>query len=256
MHLLDYKPDATTNKPFAQLTIYALALSHLTGIPLFDFKCAWFNEHQYCEFFPRTILARHAPAKSKSAPLDRRRSELRDDLRQGTAQQSHFRTTHNICFANQPSEPGGSLHCAFSNLRYTFHITHSRCMTNTLKQAIQRVSELPPAAQEQIGEELLLHVENVRRLRSQLETGADSLDHNGERVLKMADVIQRARAQHDTKSREAERETMRMIEDDSATDVVLTRDLANADLAILRGDGTPQEEVYARSGLQRKPVIS
>jgi hypothetical protein len=49
------------SKPFAQLTIYALALSHLTGIPLFDFKCAWFNEHQYCEFFPRTILARHTP---------------------------------------------------------------------------------------------------------------------------------------------------------------------------------------------------
>ena len=65
VHLLDYKPDATTNKPFAQLTIYALALSHLTGIPLFDFKCAWFNEHQYCEFFPRTILARHAPAQVK-----------------------------------------------------------------------------------------------------------------------------------------------------------------------------------------------
>ncbi len=61
VHLLDYKPDATTNKPFAQLTIYALALSHLTGIPLFDFKCAWFNEQQYCEFFPRTILARSAP---------------------------------------------------------------------------------------------------------------------------------------------------------------------------------------------------
>jgi hypothetical protein len=53
-----YKPDATTGKPFAQLTLYALALSHLTGIPLFDFKCAWFNERQYCEFFPRTILAR------------------------------------------------------------------------------------------------------------------------------------------------------------------------------------------------------
>jgi transposase-like protein len=59
IHILDYKPDATTNKPFAQLTIYALALSHLTGISLFDFKCAWFNEHQYCEFFPRTILARN-----------------------------------------------------------------------------------------------------------------------------------------------------------------------------------------------------
>jgi hypothetical protein len=58
IHVLDYKPDARTNKPFAQLAIYALALSHLTGIPLFDFKCAWFSETDYCEFFPRTILAR------------------------------------------------------------------------------------------------------------------------------------------------------------------------------------------------------
>ncbi len=66
IHILDYKPDATTNKPFAQLTIYALALSHLTGISLFDFKCAWFNEHQYCEFFPRTILARNNETSHQS----------------------------------------------------------------------------------------------------------------------------------------------------------------------------------------------
>jgi transposase-like protein len=65
IHILDYKPDAATSKPFAQLTIYALALSHLTGIPLFDFKCAWFNERQYCEFFPRTILHRNALALSE-----------------------------------------------------------------------------------------------------------------------------------------------------------------------------------------------
>ena len=58
IHILDYKPDATTGKPFAQLTLYALALAHLTAIPLFDFKCAWFNERQYCEFFPRTVLPR------------------------------------------------------------------------------------------------------------------------------------------------------------------------------------------------------
>ena len=58
IHILDYKPDATTGKPFAQLTLYALAYSHLTGIPLFDFKCAWFDGRQYCEFFPRTVLAR------------------------------------------------------------------------------------------------------------------------------------------------------------------------------------------------------
>jgi hypothetical protein len=65
IHLLDYKPDTTTNKPFAQLTIHALALSYLTDIPLLDFKCALFNEHQYCEVFPRTILARNAPTGIK-----------------------------------------------------------------------------------------------------------------------------------------------------------------------------------------------
>jgi DNA-directed RNA polymerase subunit RPC12/RpoP len=58
VHILDYKPDARTNKPIAQLTLYALALSRLTGIRLFDIKCAWFNENEYCEFFPRTLLSR------------------------------------------------------------------------------------------------------------------------------------------------------------------------------------------------------
>jgi ATP-dependent exoDNAse (exonuclease V) beta subunit len=58
VHILDYKPDARTNKPIAQLTVYALALSRLTGIKLFDIKCAWFNENEYCEFFPRTLLSR------------------------------------------------------------------------------------------------------------------------------------------------------------------------------------------------------
>jgi len=28
----------------------------LTGLRLFDIKCAWFNEIEYCEFFPRKIL--------------------------------------------------------------------------------------------------------------------------------------------------------------------------------------------------------
>ena len=58
VHILDYKPDARTNKPISQLTIYALALSRLTGIKLFDIKCSWFNENEYCEFFPRKLLAR------------------------------------------------------------------------------------------------------------------------------------------------------------------------------------------------------
>jgi hypothetical protein len=59
IHILDYKPDARTNKPIAQLTIYALALTHLVpGLSLFDIKCAWFNEKTYNEFFPRLLLPR------------------------------------------------------------------------------------------------------------------------------------------------------------------------------------------------------
>jgi hypothetical protein len=59
VHILDYKPDAQTNKPIAQLAIYALALTRLVpGLKLFDIKCAWFNEHEYCEIFPRTLFSR------------------------------------------------------------------------------------------------------------------------------------------------------------------------------------------------------
>jgi transposase-like protein len=57
VHLLDYKPDARTNKPMVQLTTYALALTRLVpGLKLFDIKCSWFNEHELNEFFPRTAL--------------------------------------------------------------------------------------------------------------------------------------------------------------------------------------------------------
>jgi ATP-dependent exoDNAse (exonuclease V) beta subunit len=57
VHILDYKPDARTNKPIAQLAIYALALTRrVRGLKLFDIKCAWFNEEEYCEFFPRTLF--------------------------------------------------------------------------------------------------------------------------------------------------------------------------------------------------------
>jgi transposase-like protein len=59
VHILDYKPDARTNKPIAQLAIYALALTRLVpGLKLFDIKCSWFNEEEYCEFFPRTLFAK------------------------------------------------------------------------------------------------------------------------------------------------------------------------------------------------------
>jgi ATP-dependent exoDNAse (exonuclease V) beta subunit len=57
VHILDYKPSARTNKPVAQLAIYALALTRLVpGLKLFDIKCSWFNEDEYCEMFPRTLF--------------------------------------------------------------------------------------------------------------------------------------------------------------------------------------------------------
>ena len=69
VHILDYKPDARTNKPIAQLAIYALALTiRVPGLKLFDIKCAWFNEDEYNEFFPRTLFAKHSRSK---APLNR-----------------------------------------------------------------------------------------------------------------------------------------------------------------------------------------
>jgi len=61
VHILDYKPDARTNKSIAQLTLSALMLTRLAGLRLFDIKFAWFNEEQYCEFFPRSLLGQAGP---------------------------------------------------------------------------------------------------------------------------------------------------------------------------------------------------
>jgi ATP-dependent exoDNAse (exonuclease V) beta subunit len=53
LHILDYKPEARKEKhAVTQLTIYALALSRRTGVPVKAFKCAWFDERDCFEFFP------------------------------------------------------------------------------------------------------------------------------------------------------------------------------------------------------------
>jgi len=56
LHILDYKPNARHEKPIEQLTFYALALSRRTGLRLYDFKCAWFDENHYFEFFPLHVV--------------------------------------------------------------------------------------------------------------------------------------------------------------------------------------------------------
>ena len=56
IHILDYKPNAVRDKPITQLMVYALALSRRTGLRLYDFVCAWFDEHHYFEFYPLHVV--------------------------------------------------------------------------------------------------------------------------------------------------------------------------------------------------------
>ncbi len=68
VHILDYKPGARADKPIAQLMIYALALTRLIpGLKLFDIKCAWFDQDEYCEFFPRPLVQRRRGADKAAA---------------------------------------------------------------------------------------------------------------------------------------------------------------------------------------------
>ena len=54
LHILDYKPNAHLNQEqtIQQLTIYALALSRKLNLELKHFKCGFFDENNYFEFFP------------------------------------------------------------------------------------------------------------------------------------------------------------------------------------------------------------
>jgi len=68
VHILDYKPDAKKQKPIEQLTLYALALSRLTGLRLFSMKCAWFDEKSYYEFFPLHVVLKKGKRREKENP--------------------------------------------------------------------------------------------------------------------------------------------------------------------------------------------
>jgi hypothetical protein len=56
VHILDYKPGAMHERPIAQLMVYALALSRRTGLRLYDFVCAWFDDRHYFEFYPLHVV--------------------------------------------------------------------------------------------------------------------------------------------------------------------------------------------------------
>ena len=65
IHLLDYKPDAAKEKPIEQLTWYALAMCRLTGLRLYDFTCAWFDDKDFFQFYPLHVVKKTADHKKK-----------------------------------------------------------------------------------------------------------------------------------------------------------------------------------------------
>ncbi len=66
-------------------------------------------------------------------------------------------------------------------------------MTKTLEMAIAKVSELPEAAQDEIGRRLLEHLESLAELRAELQIGIDELDAGLGRPLDIDDIKRRGR---------------------------------------------------------------
>jgi len=79
IHLLDYKPNAKKEKPIEQLTWYALAMSRLTGLKLYEFKCAWFDETDYFEFYPLHVVKK---IQSKKKRIVRYRTGVQAEIPQ------------------------------------------------------------------------------------------------------------------------------------------------------------------------------
>ncbi len=65
VHILDYKSRANKEKPLEQLALYALALSRLTGLRVYNFKCAWFDEKDYFEFYPLHLVYKRKKGRRK-----------------------------------------------------------------------------------------------------------------------------------------------------------------------------------------------
>jgi hypothetical protein len=62
-------------------------------------------------------------------------------------------------------------------------------MVKTFEQAIAEIASLPESDQEQIGRQLLSHVERLRRLREELDRGVRSLDAGKGRTFSVEEFI-------------------------------------------------------------------
>ena len=70
-------------------------------------------------------------------------------------------------------------------------------MIKALELAISKASNLPEAAQEQLGRELLERIDSLSILRADIQAGLDELDAGKGEELDIEDVIRAARKEHD-----------------------------------------------------------
>ena len=69
-------------------------------------------------------------------------------------------------------------------------------MVKTLELAISRASELPDAVQEQLGRELLEHLDALAQLRAAIAISVRELDAGQGEPLDLEEVIAQARKEH------------------------------------------------------------
>jgi hypothetical protein len=69
-------------------------------------------------------------------------------------------------------------------------------MVRTLEIAIAKAAELPEAAQEQLGREMLERIDALAELRAALEIGVQQLDAGEGQELDIDTLIRQARREH------------------------------------------------------------
>ena len=73
-------------------------------------------------------------------------------------------------------------------------------MVKTLELAITKAANLPEAAQEQLGRELLERIDTLEGLRAEIEIGIRELDAGMGEELDIEDVIRQAHDEHAKKA--------------------------------------------------------
>jgi hypothetical protein len=69
-------------------------------------------------------------------------------------------------------------------------------MVKTLELAISKAAELPEAAQEQLGRELLERIDTLAKLRAEVEVGLRQLDEGQAEELDLDDFLRQMRKDH------------------------------------------------------------